>query len=500
MEYYSDLYGLILNYSLICLPNYYLSVFVYCKSQSIKLKVSQVVYSVITGILFTVLFVFIRFRNPTLSIFLYYMLVPVLLSFIARERGQFFKALVIGLVSISLVFVLEIVAVIIQSTIFWVFDWVEYDLYNFLFNQLMLIILCVAFMSIKRFRSGFQFFQDEKNMGIGLAISEIVMILKCMKLKENKEKIYMYVIFVIGIIIAGFGLYLWIRRSITAHYRKRLQLKSEEHYKEVLEERDKEIAKLNQSNEYLAKIVHRDNHLMGALDSSINAYFSSSDKKEKDEFLTEIQTLANERGDLIAKDLIKSKILPSSGNNLIDCAINDLYIKAAAHSIDFNLTVSSTVDEIIGKYISQTDLQTLLCDHIKNAIIAVESRGETGGRILINLSKQDDNYSIDIFDNGVEFDIDTLSKLGLERVTTHADTGGSGIGFITTFETLRKVYASLIITEYENKMPFSKSVLFRFDGESSFIIQSYRSKDLKNDVLRKDISILPLNHNNQSIE
>lgn len=255
----------------------------------------------------------------------------------------------------------------------------------------------------------------------------------------------------------------------------------------MLEERDKEIEKLNQSNEYLAKIVHRDNHLMGALDSSVDAYFNSEDDKQKDDLLREIQTLARERGELIAKEQLDSKILPSTGNLLIDGAINDSYIKAAARGIDFNLTVSSTVDEIIGKYISQTDLQTLLSDHIKDAIIAIESRGETGGKIFVNMSIQNYNYFIDIYDNGVEFDIDTLSKLGSERVTTHADTGGSGIGFMTTFETLRKAYASLIITEFENKTPFSKSVSFRFDGESAFIIRSYRSEELKAIISRNDI-------------
>ena len=196
-------------------------------------------------------------------------------------------------------------------------------------------------------------------------------------------------------------------------------------------------------------------------------------------------------GELLAKEQLVSKILPSTGNLLIDGAVKDLYIKASAHGIDFNLTVSSTVDEIIGKYISQTDLQTLLCDHIKDAIIAVESRGEAGGKKLVNLSMQNENYCIDIYDNGVEFDVDTLSKIGFERVTTHADSGGNGIGFMMTFETLKKAYASLIITELENKTPFSKSVSFRFDGESAFIIRSYRREELRAIIGRSDITFEP---------
>ena len=345
-------------------------------------------------------------------------------------------------------------------------------------------------MNVKRFRRGFQFFQKDQNLGLGLALSVIVMVLKCMNLRDNQEVDYMHVIYFVGGIATSFGLYLWIRRSITTHYRERLQLKSEEHYKELLEERDKEIEKLNQSNAYLAKIVHRDNHLMSNVNTSIDMYFNSGDEAYKETLLRELQTLAKERNEMINKEQLESKLLPSTGNLLIDGAINDLYIKASAHGIDFNLTVTSTVDEIIGKYISQTDLQTLLCDHIKDAIIAIDSYGESGGKILVNLSKQNDNYCIDIYDSGVAFEIDTLSKLGRERVTTHADSGGSGIGFMTTFETLNKAYASLIITEFDSTMPFTKSVAFRFDGESSFIIQSHRSVELKEKLTRDDVVIL----------
>ena len=244
----------------------------------------------------------------------------------------------------------------------------------------------------------------------------------------------------------------------------------------MLKEREQEIEKLNEANAFLAKIVHRDNHLMSSLNTSIDAYFSSEDKAFKDDLFREMQTLVKERGELIEKEQIASKLLPTTGNLLIDSVINDLYIKAAARGINFDLTVSETLDEIIGKFISQTDLQTLLCDHIKDAIIAVEAKGEIKGKILVNLTMQNECYSITIYDNGVDFEAETLAKLGLERTTTHADEGGSGIGFMTTFETLNKAYASLIITEFENKMPFSKSVAFRFDGENAFIIQSYRSE------------------------
>lgn len=490
VEYPANTYDLVLNYLIIVLPNYYLSFYVFCKSQSIKLRVSQLIYTIVSGILFSAAFIVVRFYSSSYSNFLFFTLVPILMSFLITGYKSIFTTITIGLVSISLVFSLEVVSVFIYGTAGWFINLGPNVLLTYLFSKTITLILCISFMNIKRFRRGFQFFYEENNLGIGLALSSIVMVLKCLDLRENQGKIYMFVIFVIGIIIAGFGLYLWIRRSITELYRKRQQLKSEEHYKEILEERDREIEKLNQSNAYLAKVVHRDNHLMSSLNTSIDMYFNSDDEAYKENLLRELQTLSKERGEQINREQLESKLLSSTGNSLIDGAINDLYIKAAAHGIDFNLTVSSTVDEVIGKFISQTDLQTLLCDHIKDAIIAVESRGETGGRILVSLSKQNDNYCVDIYDSGVAFEPETLTKLGLERVTTHADSGGSGIGFMTTFETLRKAYASLIITEFENRTPFSKSVSFRFDGETAFIIKTYRKEELQPLTARDDMLLV----------
>lgn len=476
-----------ITYFAICLVAFLSIAYLFCKVCVIKPNKKQLAYLIGTGIGLAILYMVLKKFGDQLPQLLLYFLIPFFVSILGKKT--FIINLSSAFISTALYKVAKVISSVLVTTILYALGLNEKIVFANVGNVIFSFLLCVLFMKVKRFRNGILTLQEERFVGLGLGLSGIVLLISGMSLENYSDFNYAYVILLLGSIIAGFGLYLWIRRSITAHYRERLQLKSEEHYEQLLEERNKEIEKLNLSNEYLAKIVHRDNHLMGALDSSINAYFNSTNETEKVNLLRDIQTLAKERGELIAKEQLDSKLLPTTGNHLIDGAINDLYIKAAAHGIDFNLTVSSTVDEIIGKYITQTNLQTLLCDHIKDAIIAVDSRGEAGGKILVNLSMQNDNYCIDIYDNGVEFSVDTLSKLGLERVTTHADTGGSGIGFMTTFETLKKAYASLIITEFENQTPFTKSVSFRFDGESAFIIHSYRSEELKKVIDRNDVMI-----------
>ena len=415
---------------------------------------------------------------------------PVFFSLFENQRRM--KSFSICFILSAFTRIVMLVPSIVVSMILVILNYSKGLFFSLIIIYTLMFILSYFLLKIKRLRKGIQFFQNEKYLGLGLIISGIIFaILGFVYTYDYTLFPHAYlVIIMIGLFISGFGLYLWIRRSITAHYRERLQLKSEEHYPELLKEKELENEKLSQSNEFLAKVVHRDNHLMSALSNSINAYFDSNGKQLDDDLLREIQTLAKERGELIEREQRASKLLPSTGNLVIDGAVNDLYIKAAAHGIDFNLTVSKTVDEVIEKYISQTDLQTLLCDHIKDAIIAVDAAENDKGRILVDFSVKNENYQITIFDSGVDFELDILTKLGRERVTTHADNGGSGIGFMTTFETLRKAYASLMITEFAHKTPFSKSVSIIFDGENSFIIQSYRSDILKTAINRDDVVII----------
>ena len=464
------------------------SLYVFIKTQNVNFSKTRIIIACVINIFASVLYsVFASIEMFVLSQIISYMCIVLSLSLIKEDNRN--KSLLIAFVSTSYAHVLKICSYFVVSTVLYIIFGPIQNMVPYFLLCMVSLLINFTIMKIKRLRNGIQFFEKTENLGIGIVVSGAVFLIVIIGFGENPDVLFFSLVS-IGIIICSFGLYLWIRKGITKHYREKLQLKSELYYKEQLEQKEQEIEKLNHSNEYLAKIVHRDNHLMSSLNSSINAYFESNDKEFKDDILRKIQTLSNERAELINNEQRDSKILPSTGNTLIDGTINDLYIKAVAHGIDFDLSVSATVDDIIGKYISQTDLQTLICDHIKDAIIAVDAKNENNGKILVELSMENDNYTITIFDSGVDFEIDTLAKLGKERVTTHADNGGSGIGFMTTFETLRKSYASLIITEFANKTPFSKSVSIRFDGNTAFIIQSYRKEELKSNLNRDDVILL----------
>ena len=167
--------------------------------------------------------------------------------------------------------------------------------------------------------------------------------------------------------------------------------------------------------------------------------------------------------------------LPKTGLRHIDDIFDYMHNEAAKSGISFQLNITYGIKILIENFINENKLQTLISDHIKDAIIAIRSKGNGNGIIIVNMGMKRGCYEFSVADNGVPFDIDTLLSLGKKAITTHANTGGSGMGFMTTFETMRESNASLIITELAD----SKTVKIRFDNENQYIIHSYRANETR---------------------
>jgi signal transduction histidine kinase len=140
-----------------------------------------------------------------------------------------------------------------------------------------------------------------------------------------------------------------------------------------------------------------------------------------------------------------------------------------------------------------SDLRTLLADLIENAVITAKSGG--GKEILVSIGVSEGRYLVDILDSGVPFEANTLVHLGLEKTTTHAEHGGSGIGLVTAFEILKHYRASLIIEEFSDEStPYSKRVSVKFDGLNQYIVKTMRHREILSPVSqRDDLIVLALN-------
>ena len=149
------------------------------------------------------------------------------------------------------------------------------------------------------------------------------------------------------------------------------------------------------------------------------------------------------------------------------------------NKIDFELQLKGNIHYMTNNLIAKQDLETLLADHIKNAIIAINHTDNINRSILVRLGKIDEVYGLYIYDSGTEFEQETLENLGKRPSTTHKDEGGTGMGFMNTFDTLRKCNASLIIEEYNepSKDNYTKALIIKFDNKNEFKIKSYRQNE-----------------------
>jgi len=170
--------------------------------------------------------------------------------------------------------------------------------------------------------------------------------------------------------------------------------------------------------------------------------------------------------------------LPSTKIQMLDNLFKEFSLSFAANSIDFKLKVCGSIPFMVENVIEQSKLETMIGDHLQNALIALNASDNAFRSVLAVIGLAGDCYEFSVYDSGVPFDVATLELLGTKPVTSYGNNGGNGIGFMTTFETMREVNASLIVSE---KVPsgsdYTKSVTVRFDGERRYIIETYRTED-----------------------
>lgn len=358
------------------------------------------------------------------------------------------------------------------------------------------ILLLWIIFRIKRFKNGFAFlknskFNNEVMERVIFIIGSIIIFYGIVKIDNT---IISSKFIPIGVTLIFIGLFAIIRKEITHHYKKNMRDRTIEVQKAEIEENLKIIEEVQAENLRLGKAIHKYNHRISALENSIANVLNN---KFSSEFSDELAVLLQDTKDIAAQFAQETRVKSSidkTGFSKIDGMLE--YMKAEAEKqdifLDFKLTDS--IYELVEKYIAEDKLECMLADHIKDAIIAVKHTSDKHKNILIILGKQNGIYELNILDTGIDFEIDTLMKLGTHPITTHKADGGTGLGFMTTFETLKESKASLQIEELDTSTTsYTKSVNVIWDNKCEYRIYSYRAEELKKYKHNRKINIKKLN-------
>lgn len=374
-----------------------------------------------------------------------------------------------------------------------------------IFIGIVQFILVHFFFKMKRLKNGFSFLQNSEGLNnifmCGL-IFFINILLICDLFRvynqsnEFNNTLRTYLLSCILLIILS--IIIWVYRELRSYYRYKIMLRDIQNQEETMNELKEKNDKITEENLRLTKIIHKYNIRISALERATNQITNlpKQIRNSKEEFgilelEKDIQGISKELSYELLENIGHDTKLPLTNIFGIDNMFQYMAKKAKENNIDFTLRINHSIQYLIEKIISKQKLETIIGDHIKDAIIAINSSNNINKSIIVTLGIVDECYELRIYDSGVEFQIDTLLDLGIKQNTTYKEKGGSGIGFITTFEALKECGGTVIIKEKKSpsKEDYTKAVIFRFDGKNQYRIQTYRAKQIKKKLKNNRIKI-----------
>lgn len=381
-------------------------------------------------------------------------------------------------ISNSISYILFVISGTIEFTLQQIFD-----LGNVTINLIITLFLEGAIIfrikKIKRLKNGLSFLQSKNEyIEIVVNIMAFILVLVYGLISYNNERIYKYLYFYY--ITLSILIVLIIQKTMVMYYKQKLIDDTMNQYQKELKEKDEKIEKLTKENYRASKINHefynRQKSLEYMVKNSLTNY--NIELGEDVDILSKIKNLTEEHSNKVSEDKILLK-LETTGIDEVDEMFTYMQQECIKNNIEFKLKINGNIYPLINNYITKSQLVTLIGDHLRDAIIAINFSNKSNKKIFVILGTRENCYELCIYDSGIEFEIQTLLKLGMEPITTHKNSGGTGIGFMTTFETLKECKASLIIEEYGDNIEYTKLVKFKFDKKSEYKICSYRSDEIK---------------------
>lgn len=351
----------------------------------------------------------------------------------------------------------------------------ENDIINFILIIVIDIVITIKVLKIRKLKNGIISLQSNFNNEHTdiLILSISVGILAISVIFYNKNSFVnnnLIIIFVILLVL----MFITIQKSLQLYYKQKMLIKDLEETKKEIENKTKEIAELEAENIKISKKNHTIVHKQKSLERKLSELIMRS------EISTEEAFKVKERLEKLNQEIYNEKEnieLDKTGIEIIDDMLKCMQIDCKKEKIEFTLKLKGNIHYMTNNLIDKEDLETLLADHIKDAIIAIKHTNNINRSILVKLGNFDEIYGLYIYDSGVEFKKEVLEKLGKKPITTYKEEGGTGMGFMNTFDTLRKYKASLTIEEFNQPSSdnYTKVIAIKFDNKKQFEIKSYRN-------------------------
>ena len=434
-------------------------------NKKLNINIKTIILLVTSGIISGIIRYYINYIVSTISL-----IILISLIFFKDNIG---RSIVANIISLSINYVLDLISIIICFNIS-ILIRINNDYIKLGIITILHMFLIYFIFRIKKFKYGIQFLQKDSNdeyIDVLVLNASVILLFFVIAISNSENKIVS--IISMEVIMSIIIMFITIKKSLNLYYKQKMLIKELEETKTELNSKNKEIEELEKENLTFKKRSHTLIHQQKSLEYKIQQIMMQTEisKEQAGEIKARLEKIAEE----IYKE--KENIeLDKTGITEIDDILKYMQSECNKNKIEFILKIEGNIHQMINNAVSKEELEILLADHIKNAIIAINHTDNINRTIMVKLGKIDSIYSINIYDTGAEFEPETLDNLGKKPSTTHAEEGGTGMGVMNTFETLEKYKASLTIEEYNkpSKDNYTKLISIKFDNKNQFKIKSYR--------------------------
>lgn len=353
-------------------------------------------------------------------------------------------------------------------------------------------ILIGQLFKIKRFKQGMPFLFNTTTINIAILTCTVFISFLIFEPQLNTTRPLKTTIF-FALIILPFILIHWWQAQITKSYKQAVINRELESLRMELAEKEKQLAELSTRNEELGRLIHKDNKRIPAMEHAVSEFLIMDlDNKELviekgNALLLEIQKLSSDRNNMVTEIYARKYKHHETGITELDTMLNYMEKRAYGEHIKLSIQTAINMHDFVPNTISAEDLSHVLSDLLENAIIA--SKHHATPIIQLQFYQTGKDFIIEIADNGIAFEAASLTNFGLEAMTTHADTGGSGIGLMDIWKIKEKYRASLHISEYETNAPYTKKIALIFNKKNRYTISTTRKEELTALCKRTDLQI-----------
>ena len=372
------------------------------------------------------------------------------------------------------------------------FSIVPYYIFLFLFGIFGFLIIILLF-NIKRLHNGMPFLTSKRFINAGTFICLCLLALVTyIQLTNYYQRLF---VFLVSFLLVAFitTLIFWWQAQLTRSYLRKLQLLELESLRKELEETSREKEHLKKQNEELGRLIHKDNKLIPAMETAVIDFLSASNQKENNalgqSLISQLRELSGSRREILDEVSAARSHHFATGVPALDTMLTYFDRRAEARKMEFTVNVTPDLKAYVPSRISSDDITHLLADLLENAIIAVTPC--TNRKIRLQIYPYRKWFVIELSDTGIPFQAKSLLQFGIQQLTTHKDSGGSGIGLMDIWKLKEKYHASIHITEYPDFSPFSKRITFLLDHRNQYLIRTWRCEELKAASRRTDLCILP---------